>query len=191
MKKLILFLILIPFFSFSQIKVEMENFTILYSEEKEQPLKVEYQVLCKNEDVSFSRSGMGFYKCDSIKTSDDADYYKNVWDKGHMAPAADFNCDEKALRSTFTYLNCALQHQELNRGTWKYLEDYERKLADTSIVKVKIDILFEENSKRLQTGAVVPEGFRKTIWLNDELFGIWYFPNKPAKERNVNIYRLK
>ena len=26
-----------------------------------------------------------------VKTSDNADYYKNEWDKGHLAPAATFS----------------------------------------------------------------------------------------------------
>lgn len=191
MLRFILLFLFTPLLLFSQVKVETPYFDVIYSEEKQQPLSVEYKVLCNSESITFKRGGMGFYKNDSIVTSDDADYYKNEWDKGHLAPAADFNCDESALKSTFTYLNCALQHKDLNRGTWKYLEDYVRKLADTSEVKVKVDVIFKENSKRLPTGAVIPDGFRKTIWLNGNLFGIWYFPNKPAKELNVNLYRLK
>jgi DNA/RNA endonuclease G (NUC1) len=47
----------------------------------------------------------------------------------YLAPAADFNCDLATLRKTFTYLNCALQYDELNRGVWRLLEEHERVLA--------------------------------------------------------------
>jgi endonuclease G len=57
------------------------------------------------------------------------DYLNNVYDRGHLAPAADFNCDLATLRKTFTYLNCALQYDELNRGVWRLLEEHERVLA--------------------------------------------------------------
>ena len=50
------------------------------------------------------------------------DYVNNVWDKGHLAPAAAFNCDRETIKKTFSYLNCALQHEGLNRGPWKELE---------------------------------------------------------------------
>jgi hypothetical protein len=43
---------------------------------------------------------MDFFTCDSVKTSDSKDYESNVWDKGHMAPAADFNCDKIMLKKT-------------------------------------------------------------------------------------------
>lgn len=58
----------------------------------------------------FSRKGFKFKKDISFNgiTSDNADYYKNVWDKGHLEPAADFNFDYEMLKATFTFLNCAL-----------------------------------------------------------------------------------
>jgi DNA/RNA endonuclease G (NUC1) len=51
---------------------------------------------------------MEFYTDKDIKTSDTRDYLNNVYDRGHLAPVADFNCDLATLRKTFTYLNCAL-----------------------------------------------------------------------------------
>ena len=103
-------------------------YTVCYSEVLEQPEWVEYKVLCSTGQIS--RKGMRFYTEKDIHTSDDRDYEGNEWDKGHMAPAASFNCDEKAMRSTFSYLNSALQQESLNRGVWKNLETYERKLAE-------------------------------------------------------------
>ena len=47
----------------------------------------------------------------------------------HLAPASAFSCDKETLRSTFTYLNSALQHQSLNRGVWNRLEAFERAIA--------------------------------------------------------------
>ena len=78
---------------FGQIKdtvyVSTPIFDVIYSQKFQQPLSVRYNVLCPKGTAS--RNGLDFYKNDSIITSDDEDYYNNVWDKGHLAPAAAFN----------------------------------------------------------------------------------------------------
>ena len=82
-------------------------FEIVYSEKLQQPKFIRYTVQCPNGTAN--RKGMDFYICDSILTSDNKDYENNPYDKGHLAPAADFNCDRDMLFKTFTYLNCSLQ----------------------------------------------------------------------------------
>ena len=111
------------------IYIETQIFTLVYSEKLEQPKWIEYVVECPNGNAS--RKGMDFYTNDSIKTSDNQDYVNNIWDKGHMAPAADFNCTKEMLKMTFSYLNCVLQNQDLKNFhktftkllhiIWKYL----------------------------------------------------------------------
>ena len=129
MKKLLFVLCLLPTFLFSQTKLRdsvfFQNpiFKGMYSEVLEEPLWVEYVVKCPN--GSTPRTGMDFFTVDSIKTSDGKDYENNIYDKGHLAPAADFNCTKEMLFSTFTFLNCCLQDQYLNRGTWRLLESHE------------------------------------------------------------------
>ena len=90
---------------------------------------------------------MDFYTCDSIITSDGKDYENNVYDKGHLAPAADFSCDRETLYKTFTYLNCSLQQENLNRTTWRLLEERERELAKTNkVVIVEIRCVYSPKS---------------------------------------------
>lgn len=157
--------------------ITTDIFTVEYSEVYQQPLNISYKVECTGGDVS--RLGMSFKNYPGVITSDDADYVDNVWDKGHLAPAADFNCSEDMLKGTFTYLNCALQHEGLNRGPWKELERFERDLAKVyAFVTVEIKVHFEDNPKYwLKTGALVPVGFSKTIICDGEWFE-FYFPNK-------------
>ena len=112
------------------VKVKTDIYEVIYSEKLEQPRFIKYEVLCPTGTAS--RAGMDFYTNDTIKTSDNLDYAKNLYDKGHLAPAADFNCTKDMLKKTFSYLNCALQDQYLNRGVWRMLEEYERELAKTS-----------------------------------------------------------
>jgi len=104
----------------TQVAFKNELFTGVYSEVYQQPLWITYKVLCPTGTAS--REGMDFYTNDSIKTSDDLDYANNEYDKGHLAPAADFNCDKAMLFKTFSYLNCALQQENLNRGVWRFLK---------------------------------------------------------------------
>ena len=131
MKKIALtflsFLLLNVLFSQPNIGIDTDIFSVRYSSQLEQPLFISYTVLCPNGDAS--RSGLDFRLYEGVHTSDNDDYKNNEWDKGHLAPAAAFNCDRDMLKQTFTYINCSLQHEGLNRGPWKELEEFERNLA--------------------------------------------------------------
>ena len=185
-----------PLFIFSQTKlrdsvfVKTEIYEVIYSEILEQPRMVKYTVLCPNGKAS--RSGMDFYVNDSIKTSDNLDYVSNVYDKGHLAPAADFNCTREMLLKTFSYLNCSLQNQYLNRGVWRMLEEHERTLASKENVVVTIEIVFSKASKKLPSGSTVPDGYYKTIYLEKSKKTIkYYFPNVKPDKATFSSYEIK
>lgn len=168
------------------VTIKSDIFTIVYSEELEQPLEIWYTVKCPNGKAS--RAGMDFYKCDSVRTSSHEDYENNIWDKGHLAPAADFSCDKETLNKTFTYLNCALQHQELNRGVWRILELRERELAKTQEVQVHIKLDFAKNSIKQPTGSTVPGGFYKDLQYG-KVIESYYFPNAKPALKSFKEYR--
>ena len=164
-------------------------FEISYNEIFEQPNWVKYTVkdIVKNAD----RDGMNFYTVDSIYTSDDNDYYSNRWDRGHMAPAGSFNDSYENLYSTFTYLNVALQYDDLNRGAWVDLEEQVRKWADEfGDIGVEIYLEFDSNHIILDTGAHVPSAFYKYVNFPDESKKCYYFPNvspnKPWSEHEID-----
>ena len=178
MKKRIPFLILflsVQLLSAQQL-IQTDIFDVCYSTNKQQPLWLSYEVECHS--GGFSRKGLNFTKDTQFSgiTSNNADYYRNVWDKGHLAPAADFNCDYEKLRATFSYLNCALQHEKLNRGPWKNLEKYERELSREFKVNVRIELEFDANSLQLATGALVPSYFIKILSYNN-IQRVFRFPN--------------
>jgi endonuclease G len=133
---------------------------------------------------------MDFYTQPGIITSDNADYAANVYDKGHCAPAADFNCTKEMLYKTFTYANCVLQHERLNRGVWRLLESYERELAKSNTVNVEIRMVYNTTSLKLPTGATVPDGFYKIIKFGNKTEK-YYFPNTSPKSSDFRTYLIK
>jgi endonuclease G len=165
------------------LTVSNDVFTVVYSETLQQPLLVKYTVACT--ETKFSRKGLDFYTYKGVTTSDNADYENNPYDKGHMAPAADFACDQAKLKTTFSYLNCALQQQDLNRGVWRLLESHERDMAKSANTSIEITVHFSAKSTKLQTGATVPDGFTKVI-TSGKTVEKYYFPNiKPTKAKYV------
>ena len=192
MKKLLFVLLLTPVLATAQlrdsVKINAGIYEAIYSEKLESPLLVKYTVLCPNGTTS--RAGMDFYTNDSVKTSSNEDYVKNEWDKGHMAPAADFNCDKIMLKKTFSYLNCTLQHQDLNRTTWRLLESYERELALKYSVVVEIKCVFSKKSLVLSTGATVPDAYYKKIKYNNKT-ETYYFKNEKPSTTDFKKYLVK
>jgi endonuclease G len=195
MKKLLAILFLFPTIIFAQkdlrdsVYIKTDIFEVVYSEILQQPKFVKYTVKCP--DGTASRSGMDFYVCDSIITSDNKDYEKNPYDKGHMAPAADFNCTKETLLKTFSYLNCSLQQENLNRTTWRLLEVRERELSKTnSPVTVEIRCVFTPNSVKLQSGATIPDAYYKTIKYG-KTTEVYYFKNEKPTSTDYTKYRIK
>lgn len=141
------------------IKVETPIYTVWYSETKEQPIILIYK--SSNRPKNVDRGSMNFYTEDNYHTSDNKDYYRNVWDKGHLAPAATFSDSQSNLKQTFSYLNCALQNQYLNRGQWRLLEEQERKWDDEQELVVTITVKFSDSI--LPTKAHLPSSFTKCI----------------------------
>jgi endonuclease G len=191
MKKLLLLLILLaPFFGYSQdTLIKRPIYTVLYSQTLQQPLWLEYSV--KHTACGAKRDGMDFFTEKGIITSDDKDYAANEWDKGHMAPAADFCVNRETLFLTFSYLNCALQHYKLNRGVWKQLESNEREWSKNDSLIIRIDVIFDKNSKKLPTGATIPTAFKKTIrFYNSKKQVVYYFKNEPPT-KPLDAYLIK
>jgi len=159
--------------------VDKGIYEVVYSAELEQPLGLLYT--SSNRPKNVDRGSMNFHKEPGYHTSDDADYYANIWDKGHLAPAATFSDSMDNLQETFSYLNCALQHQDLNRYQWNYLEQQERVWDDTQDLVVYIELQFTDSV--LPTGATLPSRFIKHIkFLKDNVYKCFDFPNeKPTK----------
>jgi len=72
-----------------------------------------------------------------------------------------------------------LQHEKLNRGPWKNLEKYERKLSETHTVSVRVVLEFDEQSLLLATGALVPSHFVKILSFNNQNH-VYRFPNNSS-----------
>jgi DNA/RNA endonuclease G (NUC1) len=165
MKKIVIlfsFLIL-SLVSFGQnVRIKNNVFEVLYSQSLEQPLVIKYR--STNRPTNVNRGAMDFYKEANIKTSDAEDYAKNIYDKGHGAPAASFSDNMVNLKQTFSYLNCIMQDQYLNRGEWRLLEEQIRKWDDTEPITVLIKTFFDTPVKRVPTGAAIPSYLQKHIY---------------------------
>jgi endonuclease G len=170
------------------IKIKNQVFEVNYSQTLEQPLELVYR--STNRVTNVNRGSMDFWVDPKIKTSDGKDYEKNVYDKGHLAPAATFSDNMNNLKTTFSYLNCALQNQYLNRGEWRMLEEQERKWDDKENLTIKVTLDFDKSSIVLPTGATVPKGFTKHIYFEtSKKWDCYYFlnekPTKPWEEHKI------
>jgi endonuclease G len=148
------------------VKVTNDVFSVIYSEKLEQPIWLKYR--STNRPTNVNRGSMDFYSEKLIKTSDNEDYKNNIYDKGHIAPAATFSDNMENLKQTFSYLNSALQDQYLNRGEWRLLEEQERKWDDLESLTVVVKVFFDKTSKKLLTGATVPSYFQKHIYFEKQ-----------------------
>ncbi len=182
MNKVLLSLLLLVSVSVSAQDVKVKNnvFEVLYSQSLEQPLVIKYH--STNRPTKVNRGAMDFYKEPNIKTSDADDYKANIYDKGHGAPAASFSDNMENLKQTFSYLNCIMQDQYLNRGEWRLLEEQERKWDDTENLTIIIKTFFDKNPKRVSTGAAVPSHLQKHIYFEKQkVWKCFVFLNEKPK----------
>lgn len=191
-KNLLLFgLLLISHISFSQDTIRVKNnvFEVLYSQKLEQPLWIKYR--STNRPTNVNRGTMDFYVEKGIKTSDGEDYKSNVYDKGHGAPAATFSDNIENLKQTFSYLNCIMQNQYLNRGEWRLLEEQIRKWDDSENITVLITLHFDNPVVRVATNAAVPSHLEKHIYFEKQkVWKCFVFLNEKPKFKWEQLEKL-
>ena len=165
----------------TEVIVENQVFKVWYNEVKEQPVKLIYT--STNRPKNVDRGNMNFYTESEVYTSNNADYYNNIWDKGHLAPAATYSDSMVNLKQTFSFLNCALQEQNLNRGEWRLLEEQERVWDDEQNLTITVDLVWDEGYEILPSGGHIPTDMIKHIYFEQD--GEWRcfeFENvKPTK----------
>lgn len=150
----------------AEVLVDQGVFLVSYNEVLEQPNWVSYTV--RNIVKKANRKGIRFRTDPRVHTSDAADYYNNPWDRGHLAPAGSFTDSYSNLYATFSYLNIALQKDQLNRGAWAQLENQVRQWAKIyGPIEVRIELLFAPDATVLPTGATIPSAFVKRLYFSD------------------------
>ena len=148
-----------------EVIVENQVFKVWYNEVKEQPVKLVY--------TSTDRPSNRY----------NGDYYANIWDKGHLAPAATYSDSMVNLKQTFSFLNCALQEQNLNRGEWRLLEEQERVWDDEQNLTITVELIWEDGYEILPSGGHIPTHMSKTIYFEEDgTCRKFVFPNeKPTQ----------
>ena len=91
------------------------------------------------------------------------DYTNSGYDRGHMAPNADFNDTRENALMTFFIANIWPQTPYVNRATWLRTENKTRSLA-SEYSFVKVIIIVDEFSSRTINGIRIPLVFKRRVY---------------------------
>ncbi len=103
------------------------------------------------------------------KRADGTSQYEGFgYDRGHLAPSADFKWSQKALSESYYYSNMTPQHPEFNRESWANLEGYLRRIAnnENKTYYIITGPLLHDKLPRIEKGAnklVIPEWHYKIV----------------------------
>jgi endonuclease G len=146
-------------------------YTLSYNETHEQPNWVKYMVTKVELENKVAKRKNNFKEDVTILTGSATllDYKSSGYDRGHLAPAATFIDSQKEMDESFYMSNMSPQHPSFNRGVWKRLEEYERKMAmEKDTVYVICGPILIEGLKTIGPNEVsVPELYFKIIYYND------------------------
>ena len=136
--------------------IEHTGYTLSYREEYEVPEWVAYE-LTREEVTTLAVERKDNFREDKTVSTGSAtlqDYKKSGYDRGHMAPAADFRWSAEAMDDTFYLSNMCPQTHAFNSGIWSDLESAIRSMA------------YEDGSIYVVTGPVLTDGPYDTIGEN-------------------------
>lgn len=112
--------------------VRHRRYALRYREQYEQADWVAYKLTGDEARAYLSRDGNKFVPDPLVKTGSatHADYTRSGYDRGHLAPAGDFNTSPDDKQETFYMSNISPQVGDFNRGIWNDLEQKFRQWAE-------------------------------------------------------------
>lgn len=166
--------------------IDKEVFKICYSYKHKGALAVWYELDENLVNKNNIKERPEFYSEKNIPIqyrTKSQDYINSGFDRGHLAPDANFDYDIKAQAKTYTMASIVPQCPTLNRKTWIKAEKYERFVA-SKLKAVTIINLVDYSKSTTQIGKnnlSVPNTFYKIIFNNDKNF------KKCFKYENIEI----
>lgn len=123
-----------------------------------------------------------------------SDYAGSGYDKGHMAPAANFKSSQRAMNATFRFANAVPQTPTSNRGVWKQLEDATRELAIRrgDLYVITGPIFLRSTRAKLKGRVSIPDATYK-ILVDPKRRAMTGFviPNTSSPDKNYRVYQVK
>jgi endonuclease G len=111
--------------------LDQDDYIINYDSDLRVPLWVAYRL--RDFDLRIDRPRIQCFRRDLRVADAEAgvctDYEEPVFDRGHMAPNADFVRSEAAMINTYILSNMTPQYANFNRSIWARLEGYVRDWA--------------------------------------------------------------
>ena len=135
-----------------------------------------------------------FMEDDSLPSSERAtlaDYSRSGYDRGHMAPAADFSRSAKEMAESFYLSNMVPQFPENNRAPWAHLEGHVRSLTkNTKDLYVVTGPVFGAGGKTIGSNhiAVPVQLFKIALDPSNGKLGAWLLPNAEVPGDGWNAY---
>jgi endonuclease G len=122
-----------------------------------------------------------------FKIIDEKDYRDSGYDRGHLCNSEDRTSSEYLNVETFLMSNMLPQTAALNRGPFKFLEAYCRKLAVKKGQKLLIYSGGIGSQGRLASGVIVPKYCWKVVYTESVVYYV-LFPNDNEVNKNWKTY---
>ena len=175
------------------ITIYHKFYSTTFSKSKHFPVVVKYWLTNAMLDCDQRFKRKNKFKADPLipeYTDLDEDYKHSGYDRGHQMDAYDCGCDSTTMVESFYYSNVAPQLPALNRGSWKRLEEYTRKLA-----KEYDSILVWCGSVTLENRHIgivaVPDYCWKIIYIKkSDIVKAYSFRNDMTPERELHSFEV-
>jgi endonuclease G len=159
---------MLPHYKAAGQLVVHKGYTLYYIEKYEQALFVAYELKAEYTRGTADRGDDTFHPDPEVETGSAIpdDYRGSGYDRGHLAPAADFKYSEQRMADSFFMSNMSPQAPELNRGIWRVLEEQVRKWAQQEKkVYIVTGPLLKPGLKTIgrRNKIAVPEAYYKVI----------------------------
>jgi endonuclease G, mitochondrial len=155
--------------------IDKEVFKICYSYKYKGALAVWYELDGNLVNKTNLKERPKFYSEKNIPIqyrTKSQDYINSGFDRGHLAPDADFDYDPKAQAKTYTMANIVPQYPTLNRKAWIKAEKYERLVASKLKTLTVINLVdYSKSTQQIgKNKLTTPNTFYKIIFNDDEKF---------------------
>ncbi len=175
-------------------------YTVGYNKNTKQPNWVGYYLSSARLNGGNEERSEDFREDESLKPawrSLLSDYRRSGYDRGHLAPAADFKFSAEAMSETFYLSNMSPQIHDYNAGIWLTAEKAARKNAyESGDLYIVTGPIFHTDPPASTIGdskVGVPDAFYKVflVYNDNEKKGIGLIiPHEKGKFKNLSYYAM-